>query len=81
MDEKLMKVLASIAEAIEKSRTMEFCFMLTINELSSVEAALMTTALQFKNSSSEEDKKIESELLAIIKKLDAQYKAQTNSEE
>lgn len=81
MNEKVMEALARIAEAIKKSRTMEFCFMLTINELSSVEAALMTTALQFKNSNNEEDKKIEAELLGIIKKLDAQYKAQTNSEE
>ena len=80
MNEEVMKVLASIAEAFEKAKKQEFCFMLNIHELSSVEAALMTTALQFKNGS-DDDKKIEAELLGIIKKLDAQHKAQTNSEE
>lgn len=79
MDEKLMKVLASIAEAIEKAKKQEFCFMLNVSELSSIEAACMTTALQFKDGS-EEDKKIESELISIVKKLDAQYKAQTGQE-
>ena len=39
MSKNLMEVLASIAEAIEKAKKQEFCFMLNVGELSSIEAA------------------------------------------